>query len=87
MMMTEPQMQLATVTQALQNADVYLRGVDTFLKQIDMRLQAGEAERVRKQTQHDAEITNIVNTMHEKTQQYFTQWEQVSNVDPTSSLR
>lgn len=81
MMMTDPQMQLAGITQALQNADVYLRGVDTFLKQVDMRVQAGEADRVRKQTEHDEEITKIVNTMHEKTQQYFTQWEQLSGSD------
>lgn len=78
-MMTDPQMQLATMTQALQNADVYLRGVDSFLKQVDMRFQATEAQRVFKQTQNDTEITNIVNTMHEKAQQYFTQWEQIKN--------
>lgn len=77
-MITDPQTQLATITQALQNADVYLRGVDSFLKQVDMRVRASEVGRVLKQTQNDTEITKIVDNMHEKTQQYFTQWEQVT---------
>ena len=77
--MTDPQMQLAGITQALQSADVYLRGVDSFLKQVDMRLQASEAERVKKQTENDTEITNIVSGMHDTARQYFVQWEQVSS--------
>ncbi len=80
-MMTDPHIQLATVTQALQSADVYLRGVDSFLQQVDMRLQASEAERVRKQAENDTEITNIVSGMHDTARQYFTQWEQITSSD------
>jgi fatty acid-binding protein DegV len=72
-MMTDPQMQLATITQALQNADVYLRGVDTFLKQVDMRVQASEADRVRKQAENDGAIETIVRDMHKKAEEYFTE--------------
>ena len=79
--MTEPQLQLATITQALQNADVYLRGVNSFLKAIDMRVQVAEHERVKKQATHDVEIETIVNDMHEKAEQYFTRWEQASSFD------
>ncbi|OGY37596.1 MAG: hypothetical protein A3E36_02795 [Candidatus Andersenbacteria bacterium RIFCSPHIGHO2_12_FULL_45_11b] len=69
--MTEPQLQLATMTQALQNADVYLRGVDSFLKAVDMRVQVAEHELAQKQAKHDADIAEIVRDMHAKAQEYF----------------
>ncbi|HSX25009.1 MAG TPA: hypothetical protein VLG69_03530 [Candidatus Andersenbacteria bacterium] len=80
-MMTEPQLQLAAITQALQNADVYLRGVDSFLKTIDMHVQVAEQERIKKQAAHDAEIERVVHDMHEKAGRYFYQWEQASAPD------
>lgn len=74
-------LQLETINQSLKTADVYLRGVDSFLQKADMRAQALEDIRVRKQAEHDSAIENIVNNMHTKAGQFFTQWEQLGAVD------
>jgi hypothetical protein len=75
--MTDYAITLAAASQALQQANIYTRGVDTFLRNIELRLKASEAERVLEQTKLDTDIEHTVQGMHQTAQDYFTQWEQV----------
>ncbi|MEO6077281.1 MAG: hypothetical protein ABIP54_00665 [Candidatus Andersenbacteria bacterium] len=69
---------LQSASQTIRQADIYLRGIDSFLKNINDRLQASETDRLNTQTKLDAEIGGEVKTMDEHALNFFTQWEQAT---------